>query len=431
MRLLGFDLELLSWKAAARGALATLPIRTALGIHMKHQHSAGVAASAAVLLIFALLPTVASAQEFQDLKQSRPLVLRGEGSFFIDGYTQPIAGKYISPSSFANTAGNSMVNQMYVQYQKPLIRRGNFPLVIVHGCCLSSKSWQTTPDGRMGWDEYFVRRGFDTYLADQVSRARSGFNALQYQKVLVGDAPPTSNPPILIATDAFAWGVFRWGDFNTLTPFPDEQFPMNTVGVGPGSTLTFYNQVIPDLNSTLPNVTPGCADGTCTPADPDVVFSTPASMAKLANDLKGAILMGHSQSSSFPTRAALQKGSTGVRGIIQLETGCLGNLTSADIGTLKNIPILILVADHFTTPQPSPVCVTEMQQINAAGGDMTFISLPAIGIHGNSHMMMLDHNNLQVADVIIDWIDQHVKCQTRKPTEDTNSADPDEDVCRR
>jgi hypothetical protein len=40
---------------------------------------------------------------------------------------------------------------------------------------------------------------------------------------------------------------------------------------------------------------------------------------------------------------------------------------------------------------------------------MTFISLPSIGIHGNSHMMMLDNNNLQVADVIIDWIDKHVK----------------------
>jgi len=40
---------------------------------------------------------------------------------------------------------------------------------------------------------------------------------------------------------------------------------------------------------------------------------------------------------------------------------------------------------------------------------MTFISLPAIGIHGNGHMMMLDNNNLQVADVLIKWIHEHVK----------------------
>ncbi|HLH11063.1 MAG TPA: hypothetical protein VKV77_04170 [Methylovirgula sp.] len=373
------------------------------------RHLSGSTLLRAALVALALTPIGAAAQEFRDLKPSPPLLLAGEGSFFIDGYTQPIASKYISPSAFASDAGNSMVNQMYVQYQKPLIRNGRFPLIIVHGCCLSSKSWQTTPDGRMGWDEYFVRKGFDTYLAEQVSRGRSGFNALQYQKVLVGDAPPSSNPPILIATDAFAWNVFRWGNYATLTPYPDEQFPMNTVGVGPGSTLTFYNQVIPDLNSTLPNVPAGCADGTCTPTDPNTIYSTPAAMAQLANDLDGAILMGHSQSSGYPTMAALQPGSKGVRGIIQLETGCFSNLTPADVQILKHIPILIVVADHFSTPQPSPTCVQEMQQINNAGGDMTFISLPAIGIHGNSHMMMLDHNNLQVADVIIHWIFTHVK----------------------
>ncbi|HTT84474.1 MAG TPA: hypothetical protein VMF67_13415 [Rhizomicrobium sp.] len=365
--------------------------------------------AAATSIAVACGPQLAAAQEFQDLQPSQPLFLAGEGSFFIDGYTQHIDSKYISPSAFAADAGNSMVNQMYVQYQKPLAKNGRFPLVIVHGCCLSSKSWQTTPDGRMGWDEYFVRQGFDTYLAEQVGRARSGFNALQYQKVLTGDAPPSSNPPILIATDAFAWNVFRWGNFSTLTPYSDEQFPMNTVGVGPNSNLSFYNQVIPDLNSTLPNVTPGCADGTCTPADPNSYFSTPSAMAKLANDLGGAILMGHSQSSGYPTMAALQPGSRGVRGIIQLEVGCFANLTSADINILKRIPILIVVADHYPAPNPPTACVTEMQQINSAGGDMTFISLPNYGLHGNSHMMMLDRNNLQVADVIIRWIIGHVR----------------------
>jgi hypothetical protein len=338
-----------------------------------------------------------------------PLTIAGQGSFFIDGVTQQIDGKYISPSAFAADAGKSMTNQMYVQYEKPLLNNGKLPLIIVHGCCLSSKSWQTTPDGRMGWDEYFVRKGFDTYLAEQVSRGRSGFNALQYQKVLVGDAPPSTNPAILIATDAFAWNVFRWGNFSTLTPFSDERFPMNTVGVGPNSTLTFYNQVIPDLNSTLPGVAPGCADGTCTPSEPSTVYSTPNAMSQLANDLDGAILMGHSQSSGYPTMAALQPGSHGVKGIIQLETGCFANLTGAEIDVLKQIPILILVADHFSTPQPSASCVAEMTAIKNAGGDFTFISLPAIGIHGNSHMMMLDNNNLQVADVIIDWIYKHVK----------------------
>src|SRR6202453_5367946 len=116
---------------------------------MKHHHSVGIIAlSGAVLLALTLLPPLARAQEFSDLKPSPPLFLRGEGSFFIDGYTQPIAAKYISPSAFASDAGNSMTNQMYVQYQKPLEKQHKYPLVIVHGCCLSSKSWQTPPDGR-------------------------------------------------------------------------------------------------------------------------------------------------------------------------------------------------------------------------------------------------------------------------------------------
>ena len=33
---------------------------------------------------------------------------------------------------------------------------------------------------------------------------------------------------------------------------------------------------------------------------------------------------------------------------------------------------------------------------------------PELGIHGNSHMLMLDKNNLQIADLILKWIDENV-----------------------
>jgi hypothetical protein len=33
---------------------------------------------------------------------------------------------------------------------------------------------------------------------------------------------------------------------------------------------------------------------------------------------------------------------------------------------------------------------------------------PDLGIHGNSHMFMLDKDNLQIADLILKWIDQNV-----------------------
>lgn len=351
-----------------------------------------------------------SAQQLSDIKPSPPLTLSGQGSFFVGGSTQFIDSKYISPPTFASDSGNSVINQMYVQFQIPQRTTDQYPIVFVHGCCLTSKTWETTPDGRMGWYEYFTRKGFATYMGEQVGRGRSGFDALRYQKVLTGDLPNTSNPAILIATDQFAWNVFRWGDYATKTPFKDERFPMKTVGIGKGATLDFYKQVIPDLNSTLSDASsPTCADGNCTPTDPNARFNSPDNMAILANQLGGAILVGHSQSSPFPTMAALRPGSMGVRGIIQLETGCFANLTPANIRVLKNIPILIVVGDHFTTPQPPAACITMQKQIRDAGGDMTFVALPDIGIRGNSHMFMQDNNNLQVADILISWIKKHVK----------------------
>jgi hypothetical protein len=113
--------------------------------------------------------------------------------------------------------------------------------------------------------------------------------------------------------------------------------------------------------------------------------------------------------------AALRPGSMGVRGIIQLETGCFANLTQANIQVLKHIPILIMVGDHFSTPQPPASCVAMKKQLDDAGGDMTFIALPDLGIRGNSHMFMQDNNNLKVADIIISWIKKHVKYKDRRP----------------
>ena len=55
-------------------------------------------------------------------------------------------------------AGEITVNQMHAQYQVPPNGDRHVPVVMVHGCCLSSKTWETTPDGRMGWDEFRAAR---------------------------------------------------------------------------------------------------------------------------------------------------------------------------------------------------------------------------------------------------------------------------------
>lgn len=399
----------------------------------------GVFASA-LLVAFLLVPPPLAAQEFEDVQSNGSLKLRGYGTFFISGNlatcpTPPPPATNASMCSGTTNPGLHMINQMHVQFMLPLPENGkkHHPLGIVHGCCLSTKSWQTTPDGRMGWDEYFVRQGFDTYMIDQVGRARSGFDPVAYNSVRLGVTPcvPTAtvacpqNPQILIATDQFAWNVFRWGVTPcttspcsvTTTPHPDLKFPIETIGVGPGSNLAFFNIVIPDLSATL--------SGAPSPADPAGFYNTPSQMAKLATKVGGMVLMGHSQSSSFPTRAALQPESgcypwtsasaCNVKGIIQLETGCFGNLTPAEIDTLKHIPILVVDGDYFAPPRPPATCATMLSQINGAGGDMQYALLPSLttnslypgspgAMRGVEHMMMIGTKNIEVADLLIGWM---------------------------
>ena len=362
--------------------------------------------SAGALLVagsFALFCGAAMAQSISDVVAPRePLILKQQGSFFVGGrQTQSDAtGWDLTPPVSAFGFGDVTVDQMYVQFQIPVIlgSRSKVPLVFVHGCCLSSKTWETTPDGRMGWYEYFTRLGHPTYSAEQSGRARSGFNGTIYNEVKLGMRAPNEQPFVLLATYQFAWSIFRFGPSYGVA-WPDEQFPMNKVD-------ELFKQVIPDLILTE---VPDLAAEFVTPTTNN---PTVANMAALAHDLGGAVLVGHSQSSGFPTQAVL-KDSSGIRGIIQLETGCFGNLTVGEVAILAKIPILVVVGDHFSTPQPPSTCTTELQQINGAGGDMTFIALPTFGLIGNSHMFMQDKNNLEVADIIEDWIRRHVERKQR------------------
>ena len=339
-----------------------------------------------------LLASVAAAQ-----KQPKPLVLAEQGSFFVGGVNKtlpapppPAAG---APPSRAPIfpGGDITINQMYVQYQIPVNGARHVPVVMVHGCCLSSKTWETTPDGRMGWNEYFVRKDRPVYLADQVSRARSGFDPSTFNAVKAGTVPPSELPNVLDASHQAAWAIFRFGPTYG-TPFPDEQFPMNAVD-------ELYKQMIPDLNSVLPMPNP-----------------TWTNMAALAVKLKGAILMGHSESGFFPEQAAIIDPS-GVKGIVSIEMPCVTTLKPAEISTLAKIPILVMFGDHLgdvqgpfnVWPGAFDSCNTFIKQVNDAGGDAEMMSLPKMGIKGNSHMLMQDKNSAQLADLILAWTDKHVE----------------------
>ena len=321
--------------------------------------------------------------------EEKPLVLASQGSFFVGGESKTITSPGRGPGA-QPTQGEVTINQMYVQFQTPPGAAQHVPVVMVHGCCLSSKTWETTPDGRMGWNEYFVRKGRSVYLADQASRARSGFDPEMFNDVRAGKKPASALPAVLDATHQTAWAIFRFGpSFNK--PFPDEQFPIDAMD-------ELYKQMIPDLNSTLPNPNPTWTD-----------------MAALAVKLKGAVLIGHSESGFFPEQAALID-PRGIKANISIEMPC-PDLKPEQVATLAKIPTLMVFGDHLSDVPGSiwggafDSCKKFVDQVKAAGGDAEMMHLPEFGLKGNSHMLMQDKNNLQIADLILKWIDQHVETQ--------------------
>jgi pimeloyl-ACP methyl ester carboxylesterase len=337
-----------------------------------------------LLVALAAAARPASAQDVLDyhhwLRQHPmpPLVIREQGSFFVGGQTKHVGAD-----------ADVTIYQMYVQYQIPDQRMGHLPVVMLHGCCLSGKTYETTPDGRMGWAEYFLRHGRAVYIPDQSGRGRSGYDATPINRARTGDLPASELPPVTQASYQFAWSVFRFGPTYGAV-FPNEQFPMKHVD-------ELFNQMIPDINAELPTPNP-----------------TWTNLGTLAEKLNGAVLMGHSQSGFFPLHAALIN-PKGVRGLISVEHTC-DTFTPDEITKLARFPTLIVFGDHLddivgSTQWPTAFanCENYVAQVKAAGGDVTLLHLPDIGIRGNSHMMMQDKNNLQIADLLLDWIDTHVE----------------------
>lgn len=163
--------------------------------------------------------------------------------------------------------GHITVNQMYVRYMVPQGGDGNVPVVMVHGATLTGKSWETTPDGRMGWDEYFGRKGHPVYVPDQVGRGRSGFNQAILNDVRAGSAPAANLPNALRFGDEVVWPNFRFGS-KPGEPYSDSQFPVAAVD-------ELSKQGVPDMSFGLPRPNP-----------------TLKALSDLATQLNGAVLMG-------------------------------------------------------------------------------------------------------------------------------------------
>jgi pimeloyl-ACP methyl ester carboxylesterase len=308
------------------------------------------------------------------------------GSFHIGGRTVTLAGLPTSMVSMSpgmapvakDPNGTFHVEQLYCQYVRLAQPRARHPLLLWHGGGLTGVTWETTPDGRPGWQMYFLRAGHDVYISDAVERGRASF-------ARVPEIWP--DPPIFRAPRE-AWELFRfgpeahWSDTGARrTPHAGQQFPVAAFD-------SFMRQAVPRWTG---NDAP-----------------TQAAYDALVDRIGPCVIVAHSQGCNFAFNAALAAAGK-VKAVIALEPSGGPRPDDARIAAARGIPHLFVWGDFLDRHPVWPGNIMRTPHayhdaLRAAGADSTWLSLPEHGIAGNSHMLMMDLNSDVVAGVVQDWL---------------------------
>lgn len=324
---------------------------------------------------------------------SAPLVIQNQGSFTIGGTVRQTAGAY--DNNHPTAAGQTFHgDHLYAFYQVPENRRP-LPIVMLHGAYQSAQSWETTPDGREGFQTVFLRKRFAVYLVDQPRRGRAGNSTLS------ATVDPTPYDQLFF--DQFRFGI--WPSF-----FDGVQLDRQ-----PDTLNQFFRSVTPNTG----------------PYDPVVIADA---LAALFAKSGPGILFTHSQGGGPGWLTAIR--SENVKAIIALEPGsgfifpedglpeampsAAGTLTpeivsAADFQALTRLPIVIYYGDNIPTEQTErrgednwrvrlAMAKLWVDAINKRGGDARLVHLPEIGILGNTHFLFSDLNNIQIADLISSFL---------------------------
>jgi hypothetical protein len=284
----------------------------------------------------------------------------------------------------------------YVFYQRPANAR-KLPLVFWHGFGQFSKTWETTPDGREGFQNIFLRRGYGVYLIDQPRRGNAGRSTV---------------PGTIAATpDDQTWfNTFRVGIWPN--HFPGVQFSRE-----PEALNQYFRSMTPDTG----------------PIDMGVNASA---VAALFDKIGPAILVTHSHSGGMGWLTAAR--TKNVRAIVSYEPGSGFIFPDGEVpppipsagGTLQavgvpleqfmpltKIPIVIYYGDNIPAqPHANPgqdqwrvrLAMARLwaDAVNRRGGDASVVHLPEAGLRGNTHFPFSDLNNLEVADVMSTFLAQ-------------------------
>src|SRR5262245_4789108 len=321
-----------------------------------------------------LVATAASAQE--------PLALRDMGSFHVGGRKAEVTGQPVKeiqrvpggPMSKLDLNGTYHVEAMYAQYFLVQKRKARFPLLMLHGGGLTGASFETTPDGREGWRDMMIRRGWDVYVTDATERGRAGFASPLIWK----------DDPVFL-TEADPWERFRIGpgpgsfdaDPAKRKLLPGNQFPIEAYD-------HFMKQLVPRWLST----------------DKVILDAYLALIDKVCP----CVILAHSQGGHFAFRAAELRPDK-VKAMVSVEPAIAPGGTPA---VVKDMPLLIVYGDYIEQDPRwvayRKAAIGYVEGMRAAGGKADIVSLPERGIKGNSHMMMMDKNNRAVLDLIARWL---------------------------
>ena len=320
---------------------------------------------------------------------SGPLLIQAQGSFAIGGTVLTTPGNY--NNNKPTTEGQTFHgDHLYAFYQIPQNPKP-LPVVMLHGAFQSGRSWETTSDGREGFQNIFLRRRFPVYVVDQPRRGRAG------NSTVGATTEPTPNDQLFF--DQFRIG--KWPSY-----FDNVQFDRKP------ETLDQF------LRSVTPNTGP---------YDAGVISDA---MSALFAKIGPAILFTHSQGGGPGWVTAIK--NRNVKAIVAFEPGsgfifpegelpppmpsAAGTLSPeavplSDFQKLTRIPIFILYGDNFPV-EPTTERGQDNWRVRLAmarlwidaikkhGGDAQLVHLPEIGIGGNTHFLMSDLNNVQIADLV-------------------------------
>jgi pimeloyl-ACP methyl ester carboxylesterase len=363
----------------------------------------------------AALPSLAR----QAAAADAPLVIAKSGYLF--------AGGKIDTS----LPGSPMIGQLYAEFQIPQKLLHPYPVVMIHGGSQTGTNFTGTPDGREGWAQYFLRRGYAVYVVDQVARGRAGYWTQSYGPVSAPDLDRTLQrfaaperyklwPQAHLHTQ---WpGTAQPGDpvfdafyatqFPSLSDFAKQQELNRDAGaalldkIGPAILLTHSQSGAmgwpiadkrPNLVKAIVAIEPSG------PPVHDVDFHGAPNWFSDAAKTKISGLgeipltfdppLKDGEQLSFVREDQPQKPDL-VR--------CWSQAAPArKLVNLAHIPVLIISSEasyHASYDHCTAAYLTQ------AGVTNTFIHLADIGIHGNGHMMMLEKNSDDIAGVMESWL---------------------------